>query len=78
MGSPRQRVERSGYAPAIDGENTAVGSEQVEDTVGGWLNSPGHCASIMDPRFAETGLAYAVNADADEIYWTQVFATPAR
>lgn len=75
-GSPRHRVERAGYVPAIVGENIAAGSERVDDTVGGWLNSPGHCASIMDPRFVETGVAYAANADGDEIYWTQVFAAP--
>ena len=30
----------------------------------GWLESPGHCANIMDPGFTEMGSAYAINPDS--------------
>jgi len=43
----------------------------------GWLRSPAHCENIMDPRFAEIGIAFAVNmATAEAVYWTQDFAAP--
>jgi uncharacterized protein YkwD len=45
----------------------------------GWLSSPAHCENIMDPRFSEIGIAFAVNmASAEAIYWTQDFAAPLR
>jgi uncharacterized protein YkwD len=45
----------------------------------GWLDSPAHCENIMDPRFSEIGIAFAVNtASAEVVYWTQDFAAPRR
>ncbi len=44
-----------------------------------WLESPGHCENIMEPRFTEMGVAFALAPDQNpNIYWTQVFATPRR
>jgi uncharacterized protein YkwD len=76
-GTPSQRVERTGYRATIVGENISAGMESVDDTVASWLNSPGHCANIMEPRFAEMGIAYAsATSSRYGVYWTQVFATP--
>jgi uncharacterized protein YkwD len=46
--------------------------------VQGWLDSPGHCANIMNDDFTEMGAAYAVNTAREpaRIYWTQVLGTP--
>jgi uncharacterized protein YkwD len=75
--SPADRVRRSGYVARVVGENIAAGVPSAAEVVAGWLDSPGHCANIMDARFTEMGLAYAVNpSSALQIYWTQLFALP--
>ena len=75
--SPADRVRRSGYAARVVGENIAGGVPSAAEVVQGWLDSPEHCANIMDSRFAEMGLAYAVNpASPLQIYWTQLFSLP--
>lgn len=72
-----QRADRSGYAWRRIGENLAGGQTTAAAAVEGWLNSPGHCANLMQPDFTEMGLAYAVNLQSSEgIYWVQVLGTP--
>jgi uncharacterized protein YkwD len=66
------RASRAGYAWTRIGENIAAGQKSVAEAVDGWLDSPGHCANIMNPGFDEMGLAYAVNPERGRIYWTQV------
>ncbi len=71
------RVSRSGYPWRSVGENLAAGQTTPEAAVQGWLDSPGHCASIMSPVFEEMGVAMAVNAKSSKgVYWVQVFGTP--
>jgi hypothetical protein len=64
------KFARAVYAAASDllglrlqeklvGENIAYGPKSADEVVQGWLDSPGHCENIMDPRFAEMGIAYA-------------------
>jgi uncharacterized protein YkwD len=50
----------------------------VAQTVADWLDSPGHCANIMNPAFTEMGAAYAVNPGNENRtpYWTQMLARP--
>jgi uncharacterized protein YkwD len=75
--SPAERVRRTGYAVQLVGENIAGGVPTAAEVVDGWLTSPGHCANIMDGRFTEMGLAYAIEPSSRlEIYWTQLFALP--
>ena len=77
--SPADRVRRSGYAAQLVGENVAGGVPNAAAVVDGWLDSPGHCTNIMDGRFTEMGLGYAVDvASPLQIYWTQLFAAPQR
>lgn len=66
------RATRAGYAWTRIGENIAAGQKSVAEAVAGWLDSPGHCANIMNPGFDEMGLAYAVNPERGRVYWTQV------
>ncbi len=69
-----QRASRQGYRWRAVGENIAGGQGSPQQVVAGWLASPGHCANILSPDFAEMGAAYAINAQtAIDIYWTQVF-----
>jgi uncharacterized protein YkwD len=73
--SVAERALAAGYRWRRIGENIAVGQDAPDEVVAGWLASPGHCASIMDPGFADTGAAYALSGKA-RAYWTQVFGTP--
>jgi hypothetical protein len=72
--SAAQRATQSSYRWRHIGENIAAGLGSPEQVVAGWLASPGHCANIMAPDFADMGAAYATNAGSTmDIYWTQVF-----
>jgi uncharacterized protein YkwD len=70
-----ERAVQAGYVWRTIGENIAVGQESADDVVQGWLDSPGHCANIMNPAFQEMGAAYAVRGAgrSARVYWTQVF-----
>ena len=71
-----QRVERAGYRYRAMGENIAGGQLQPEDAVAGWIDSPGHCANLMNPAFTEMGVAFAVNRQSRMgVYWAQEFGT---
>jgi hypothetical protein len=75
--SSGDRITRAGYEWQAAGENVAAGQRAAETVVAGWLESPGHCATLMDGRFTETGIAYALAPGKDPpVYWTQVFGTP--
>lgn len=75
--SPADRVRAVGYREKLVGENIAYGPESVEEVVKGWLDSPGHCANIMDPRFEEMGIAVSNGRAALQgLYWVQVLAEP--
>jgi uncharacterized protein YkwD len=59
------------------GENLAAGQTTAAQAVQGWLDSPGHCANLMQPGFTQMGLAFAVNLQSPQgIYWAQVLGTP--
>jgi len=79
--SPADRVRALGYHEKLVGENIAYGPRSPEEVVRGWLDSPDHCENIMDPRFAEMGIAYALGpapapASGRGLYWVQVLADP--
>ena len=75
--SPADRVRAVGYAEKLVGENIAYGPKSADEVVQGWLDSPGHCENIMDPRFAEMGIAFAAGqASKHGLYWVQVLAAP--
>jgi uncharacterized protein YkwD len=75
--SPADRVRAVGYPEKLVGENIAYGPKTAEEVVQGWLDSPGHCENIMDPRFAEMGIAYAAGrASKRGLYWVQLLADP--
>jgi uncharacterized protein YkwD len=75
--SPADRVRAVGYQEKLVGENIAYGPKSAEEVVQGWIDSPGHCENIMDPRFAEMGIAFAAGqASKHGLYWVQVLAAP--
>ncbi len=73
-----ERARQAGYRWRTIAENIAVGQESPAEAVAVWLDSPGHCANIMNDSFTEMGAAYGVNITGDEprAYWTQVFGKP--
>jgi uncharacterized protein YkwD len=75
---PRDRVRRAGYQSRLTGENIAFGPESAEEVVAGWLDSPGHCANIMDARFEDIGVGLASGRKRGQIYWVQNFAVTAK
>lgn len=72
------RVTQAGYVWSSVGENIAGSyALSVSMAVGAWLNSPGHCANLMQANHADLGAAkYVDAASAYGTYWTQVFARP--
>ena len=47
-----------------------------EEVVAGWLDSPGHCANIMDSRFQHIGVGLATGNGRGQFYWVQTFGAP--
>jgi uncharacterized protein YkwD len=75
--SPGTRVAAIGYRYQIVGENIAEGPQTPQEVVQGWIDSPGHCQNIMNPRFTAMGLAFAANSSGTpRIEWVQEFAAP--
>jgi len=73
---PKDRVLRAGYRSRLTGENIALGPESAEEVVAGWLDSPGHCANIMEPRFQDIGVGLASGKKRGQVYWVQNFGAP--
>jgi uncharacterized protein YkwD len=72
-----RRIRTNGYTWRAVGENVGGGSQTCEDIVDGWLNSPAHCANIMEGGFTEIGAACARNPKGRYgTYWTLVLAAP--
>ncbi|MBC3465092.1 CAP domain-containing protein [Pseudomonas sp. RW10S2] len=75
--TPGDRAELAGYLYQQIGENIAAGRDTPRKVVDGWLASPGHCATLMNPDYRELGAAYAVDPTSDAgIYWTALFGSP--
>ena len=72
-----ERIEANGYVNySTIGENVAGGHVSIEDTVQAWINSPAHCANLMNANFKEVGVAVATNPSSTYgIYWTQNFGS---
>ncbi len=75
--NPGVRIARTGYVAQTWGENIAAGYGSLEAVIDGWIESPGHCANIMNGRFTEFAVALAENNGTTyRSYWTMVLATP--
>jgi uncharacterized protein YkwD len=74
---PGQRITGAGYAWSAYGENIAAGQATVQAVVDGWLNSPGHCANIMNSSYTEVGTACVASTTSQyPTYWTMDLARP--
>jgi len=66
-----QRLTNAGYSYSAAGENIAADDPTVESVLTHWLNSPGHCANMMNPTYTDIGVA-CVRSDSATYsrYWT--------
>ncbi len=72
--TPMQRAHAAGFPGSFVGENIAAGQPTPTRVVEGWMNSPGHCLNLMDPRFTLLGVGYAYEgANSYGHLWTQNF-----
>lgn len=54
------------------GENIAWGQRTPEQVMNGWMNSAGHRANILNPKYTSIGVGYYQNEKGTN-YWTQLF-----
>ena len=72
-----ERITRAGYIWRAMGENIAAGQKDADAVVAAWLESPGHCSTLMGPYFTHMGVAFSYAPGANPgIYWAQEFAAP--
>ncbi len=77
--SAGDRASQAGYSWSFWGENIAAGTPLSSPSVAlqGWIDSPGHCANLMEPNFTHLGAAKFSNVQSTyDVYWTQVFGRP--
>ena len=54
------------------GEILAWGHPNAEAVHRGWVNSPGHNSTMIQPRYTHAGLAYKMNSNGRR-YWSVLF-----
>ena len=70
--TPWYRIAQAGYTQSPVGENIAFGSSTAEGVMEQWMNSPGHCANIMEPSYDYMGAGY-LDGTVYGHTWTQTF-----
>lgn len=54
---PFDAALRRGYDYVKIGENLAAGQRSAREVVADWMQSPGHRANVLEPSFADCGIA---------------------
>lgn len=75
-GSFSQRISASGYVYRSAAENIAAGQRSVAEAVQGWLQSPGHCANIMNGQLTEVAVSCVRSSARYGTYWTMDLGRP--
>jgi uncharacterized protein YkwD len=76
-GSLRERIHGTGFQYEVAGENLAGGQTSIAKVVSDWLQSPSHCANLLNPDFTVMGAACKRNVAAYyKNYWTLEMALP--
>jgi uncharacterized protein YkwD len=73
------RATQAGYIWSSVGENIAAGLSlsSVGAVVQAWIDSPGHCANLMQSSYTQLGASKFSNLSSTyTVYWTQVFGRP--
>jgi uncharacterized protein YkwD len=72
--SPTDRIKATGYRGQAWGENIAAGQRSPKEVVQAWMDSPGHCANILNSIYKELGVSFIFDAQSDfKTYWVQAF-----
>ena len=69
------RMLYCGFRWSTWGENVAYGQTSAQQVMTAWLNSPGHRANILNPRFTHIGVGAVAQANGT-IFWTMDLAAP--
>lgn len=75
-GGIAERVSAAGYEYNVVGENLAAGIWTAPETFDAWLESPTHLDILIDPTFANIGIAVRYGGHYG-IYWVLIMADPA-
>ena len=73
--NPVDRLAAAHYPWQAYGENIAMGQSGGAEVVSAWMQSAGHRANILNPKFTELGVGVAVD-HAGRPYYAQVFGRP--
>jgi uncharacterized protein YkwD len=65
------RIRNAGYRYCDAGENISQ-EDNPDTTVQRWLNSPDHCANIMNSKYRDIGIGQASDLNYNS-YWVQTF-----
>jgi uncharacterized protein YkwD len=73
--SPFDRIRAAGYSYRAAGENIAAGTalKTPAAVVQAWLDSPGHCKVLMNPKYRDLGVGRVEGSSKWGINWTQNF-----
>jgi uncharacterized protein YkwD len=63
----RERAAAAGFRGAV-AENLAWGQSTAEQVLAAWLQSPGHCATLMSPNHQLLGVGYAGGARSKPLW----------
>lgn len=80
--TPVERARAAGYQAygwggLYVGENLARGFNSAEAVTQAWMNSEGHRANLLLPKYREVGIGIAIAADGTR-YWAQEFGSRPR
>ena len=71
--SSAQRASSQNYDWQTVGENIAAGQQTTASVMQAWLDSPGHCANIMNPGFKEVAVVCSEDSGSQyRYYWANV------
>ena len=71
-GSPSQMAKAFGITDKGCGENLAWTSTP-DRAVEIWMESEGHRANILNPRYKQTGISCHIDSDYGTLWWVQEF-----
>lgn len=74
---PWDRITAAGYSWFSVAENIAAGYISAAIAVSSWMDSPGHRANMMSPKYREIGVGFAQGGGTYERYWVQNFGARA-
>ncbi len=72
------RMTAAGYVWQSVGENLAAGYTDFAAVLQGWLDSPGHCANVMNGAFVDVGVALVQGTSSNtyRTYWAMALGRP--